>query len=326
MKYFSVIFFSFAVVLMVACQNQENNPAVNPIEKKASTQATVSVIYHSIDGGETWESFDSGIPKDATVSSFLVEDDKIFATTDYHGIYLFEEGEALWKRIDKSLPAGIDINAVAISNNTIIIGTLNHGILLSKNGGQNWDSPATQIEQTSVRCLYKRDKLLLAGTDNGIYKSVDEGNTWEQLYNGVQVNGFTELSNHIYAALMNGAVLVGENNSEPDYIYTPLTLHDISNDGERLYAMTLGDGLLKSANSGKTWENANNGLGTNNLYTFELKRFGSKIFAAQWYGIYASDNLGESWSLITNGLPDSTAFSTLEVTPKGLIAGIGLRK
>jgi hypothetical protein len=30
--------------------------------------------------------------------------------------------------------------------------------------------------------------------------------------------------------------------------------------------------------------------------------------------------------MIKDGLPDSTAFSTLEATPWGLIAGIGLRK
>jgi hypothetical protein len=90
--------------------------------------------------------------------------------------------------------------------------------------------------------------------------------------------------------------------------------------------MTLGAGLKKSNNDGLTWESVNAGMGTLNLYTFEIKHFNNKLFAAQWYGIYESGDWGRNWGLIKNGLPDSTAFTTLETTMNGLIAGIGLRK
>jgi hypothetical protein len=75
-----------------------------------------------------------------------------------------------------------------------------------------------------------------------------------------------------------------------------------------------------------TWERINSGLGKYNLYTFEIKKFSYSIFAAQWTGIYTSDNRGMTWNLIKSRLPDSTAFTTLETTKSGLIAGIGLRK
>ena len=35
---------------------------------------TTSIIYHSVDGGRTWMPFDSGIPSDATVSSWNLFD------------------------------------------------------------------------------------------------------------------------------------------------------------------------------------------------------------------------------------------------------------
>ncbi len=155
---------------------------------------------------------------------------------------------------------------------------------------------------------------------------MDNGNTWRQVYRGVQVNGFTELNYNIYAGVMNGAIMTNDEGLNWRYIYQPHTLHDISNDGESVYAMTLGDGLLKSKNDGMTWENVNNGLGTSNLYTFEVKNINKGLFAAQWNGIYYSNNGGKSWQLIKRGLPDSTAFTTLETTGFGLIAGIGLRK
>lgn len=270
--------------------------------------------------------FDAGVPSDATVSSFLVMNNEIFATTDNHGIYLIKDGQLNWKRIDEDLPKDVDINALSTVGDSFVIGTLKDGIMISKNRGKNWHFPKTSIKNIPIRCLYTKENILLAGTDNGIYRSLDSGNTWGYLWKGVQVNGFTEVNNKIFAALMNGATMTNDDGANWKYVYKPHTLHDISTDGERIFAMTLGDGLKKSSNDGLTWEKINNGLGTPNLYTFELRRFENKIFAAQWYGIYTSHDLGKSWTIIKKGLPDSTAFTTLEVTKSGLIAGIGLRK
>ena len=59
-------------------------------------------------------SFDSDIPFDATVSSFLVINNEIFAATDNHGIYLIKDGGTVWKRIDEDLPKDVDINAFSV--------------------------------------------------------------------------------------------------------------------------------------------------------------------------------------------------------------------
>lgn len=329
MKLLKLTLFCPLALCLFACENRKHpkeNSEIEFVQTSEPTQTTLAVIYNSLDGGNTWIPFDNGIPKDATVSSFLVVDNKVLATTDYHGIYSIIDGEREWKRIDEDLPQKIDINVISTSGNSLVIGTLSHGIMISKNNGKHWNYPAVQIKGTPIRTLHAKENTLFAGTDNGIYRSLDSGNTWQHVWKGVQVNGFAERKNKIYAALMNGAIMKKADDSSWEYIYKPHALHDISTDGERIYAMTLGGGLKKSSNDGLAWENINNGLGTLNLYTFELKKFGNAIFAAQWYGIYKSDNGGKSWHIIKNGLPDSTAFTTLEVTRKGLIAGIGLRK
>jgi photosystem II stability/assembly factor-like uncharacterized protein len=292
----------------------------------ASQQSTPAVIYRSADGGMSWFSFATGIPDEANASSFLVIGDEIFATTDYHGIYSVREGEKQWKRIDEDLPKNTDINDIAFIGNTLVIGTQRHGVIISKNKGKNWSFPAVKINNTQMRSFYANGNALFAGADNGIHQLLDNGNTWEHVWKGVQTNGFTELNGKLYAGLMNGAIMSQDHGASWKYIYEPHTLHDISNDGESIYAMTLGAGLKKSNNNGLTWEDVNDGFGTLNFYTFEVKRYGNRLFAAQWHGIYTSANGGKNWMRISNGLPDSTAFTTLEVTRSGLIAGIGLRK
>jgi photosystem II stability/assembly factor-like uncharacterized protein len=328
MKILSSIFVLFFITSCNRIDISGNQSTVLYPVESAQTQlspAKVSVIYHSTDGGSTWIPFDQGVPQEATVSSFLTVDGTIYAATDDDGIYSVAAGGTQWKRVDENLPDKVEINAIASSGKVLVIGTLNHGIMISMDHGKYWKHAAVQIN-SPIRCLYVKQNILLAGTDHGIYMSRDHGNTWVYVWKGVQVNGFAELRNEIYAALMNGAIKTNDKGISWTYVYQSHTLHDIAADDERIYAMTLGDGLKKSADGGSTWENINDGLGSVNLYTFELKRFGNNLYAAQWYGVYVSDNLGKSWSLIKTGLPDSTAFTTLEATTNGLVTGIGARK
>jgi len=329
-------YFTLNLLLLIglsgSCSQSEKSSITN---EEISTPAKIietisktppSVIYRSTDVGKTWMSYANGVPPDATVSSFLAFGNTTYATTDTHGIYAIKEGETKWLRIYADLPHNVDINAMTAINSIFIIGTHKHGILISHNGGLNWEQSSNSLSHTSIRSLFSYEAMVFAGADDGIYKSMDEGNTWKPVYKGVQTNGFTVLNNKIYAAVANGAIMSADAGSNWKYIYKPLTLHDISSDGESVYAMTLGGGLLKSINDGLMWENVNGGLGETRWYTFEVKNIGHQLFAAQWHGIYSSEKSGRKWEILKNGLPDSTAFSTLEETPFGLLAGIGLRK
>lgn len=321
--------FLLLLVLNIMCVESKKAEDINDnvLEKNELIQLMpTSVIYRSTDAGKTWIPYANGIPQEATVSSFLTVNNSTYATTDAHGIYVIREGEAKWLRIDTDLPEKVDINAMSAIDRVIIIGTFKHGIFISRNGGRNWEQSVNSLNHTPIRCLLSDNDLVFAGTDSGIYKSIDVGNTWQPVFKDVQTNGFTMLNNKIYAALMNGAIMTTDRGVGWKYIYKPLTLHDISNDGEGVYAMTLGGGLLKSKNDGLTWEKVNNGLGETRWYTFEVKNTDNQLFAAQWHGIYSSTKGTNSWRIIKHGLPDSTAFTTLETTPWGLIAGIGLRK
>lgn len=327
--------FIWLLVLLVglwsSCTQSEKAITADEInlQKAATTtesSTSPSVIYRSTDVGKTWMPFANGIPQEATVSSFLSEGHATYATTDTHGIYEINEGEAKWIRIDTDLPEHVDISAITSINNHFFIGTFKDGIFVSRNDGRNWEQSANQLNHTPIRCLLSYNNLIFAGTDDGIYKSIDFGATWKHVYKEVQTNGFTVLNNTIYAALMNGAIMTHDEGENWEYIYKPRALHDISDDGESVYAMTLGEGLLKSKNNGLAWENVNDGFGETRWYTFEVKNIDNQLFAAQWHGMYSMDKDSNHWQIIKDGLPDSTAFSTLEATPFGLIAGIGLRK
>ncbi len=295
------------------------------INKKSSSVEKNAVIYKSNDLGKTWSSFAKGIPADATLSGIKQHGNKIYVTTDFHGVFVASDGQDNWTSLNFEQLKKLDINCIEVEANKLVIGTLNHGILISNDGGLNWKQPKKNIENSPIRGFIKSKKKLYAGTDSGIFESVDMGDTWKHVFGKMQILGFTSLNDKIYAATQNGALMYNGNASSWKSIYEGDALHDIGNDGKYIYAMTIGQQLLKTQNDGVLWESAQNGIiRPPNYYTNEIQHIGNHIFSAQWIGIYHSSNNGNSWRIL-KGLPESTAFSTLEITDFGIIAGISIR-
>lgn len=300
-------------VKTLAKADQNNRPEAKP-----------AVIYRSEDLGVTWSSFAKGIPKDATLSGIKQHSNKVYVSTDYHGVFVSTNGQDNWKSLNKQRLKGLDINCIEVESANLIIGTLRKGILISQDGGLSWNPPKENIN-APVRAFLRSGKSIYAGTDSGIFESVNQGQTWSHVFGDIQILGFTTLNEKIYAATQNGVLLQEGNSTNWKPIYAGDALHDIGNDGSYIYAMTIGQQLLKSQNDGQSWENAQSGITQPaNFYTNELKHIEHTIFSAQWIGIYQSIDNGSNWRIL-DGLPDSTAFSTLEITDYGIIAGISIR-
>lgn len=282
-----------------------------------------AVVYRSLDRGHTWQSFADGLPPAATLSAIVEAAEELYVTTDYHGIYRWNEQLASWSAIGEGLPDNIDINCLVVAGKNMVLGTYRQGIYRSVDGGAHW-APAKTPMPTAIRAMILQEDKIIAGTDDGIWESVDDGDNWQHVEGSMQVLGFTELKGKLYAAAHNGA-LVKSGDDEWTYIYKDDALHDIGNDGEYVYAMTIGQRLLKSKDDGKVWTVAQQGIPKPpNFYTNELVYQKEDIFSAQWIGIYHSRNNGSSWQQL-EGLPAATAFSTLAITKYGIIAGIAIR-
>lgn len=332
----SRLIFLIALVIIHGCQLKATNKEINtpaiikPIKtavttpKKSSEAEKPAVIYRSNNLGSTWSPFATGIPVDATLSGIKQFGNKIYVTTDYHGIFVSIAGKDEWRALSGAYLSGLDINCIEVEGNNLVIGTLKQGIFISKDSGLSW-RPSKENIKSPIRAFLKSANTIYAGTDAGIFESFDMGDTWTHVFGQMQILGFTSLNGKLYAATKNGALMCEGNTKNWTSIYEDDALHDIGNDGKYIYAMTIGQQLLKTQNDGQLWENAQNGITyPTNFYTNEIQHIGNDIFSAQWIGVYHSLDNGNNWSIL-NGLPDSTAFSTLEITDYGIIAGISIR-
>ncbi|WP_422859894.1 WD40/YVTN/BNR-like repeat-containing protein [Flagellimonas sp. S174] len=158
---------------------------------------------------------------------------------------------------------------------------------------QSWDNPwdvGAMSNYNTITSLAEspiQEGLIYAGTDDGILQvTEDGGNNWRKIMLG-SIKGVPERAfvNDVRADLFdaNTVYLVLDNHKEGDY---------------KPY-------LLKSSDNGKTWRFMNGNL-PKKLLTWRIVQDHIKpnlLFAATEFGIYMSNNGGNSWMELNGGLP-----------------------
>lgn len=288
-----------------------------------SSFAQRSILYLKATPRASWKIFDKGLPAEATISGVAELGATLFITTDFHGIYKKGLTEPLWQKVGLGLPSNIDINAIEVLGKRLIIGTYRKGAWYSNDQGTSWFPCKTSFENNPIRALLNRGKDLLAGTDRGVYQSLDKGITWQHLSSDKQVLGFAIDTENAFVAMQDGAAVLDQEDSWK-YIYKGDALHDIVYLNGAVYAFTLSSGLQMSFDLGKSWQKLQSTIGSDNLYTFEMSKYGNLTYAAQWKGVFASTNGGLTW-FQDIGLPRTVAFGLLKKTSLGLLAAAAMR-
>ncbi|MBK7684502.1 MAG: hypothetical protein IPJ26_19500 [Bacteroidetes bacterium] len=143
-------------------------------------------------------------------------------------------------------------------------------LLRSSNQGDSWNPIGTGFaSKGSVsRFIKSQGSTYFAGTDSGLYKSVDNGNNWNKVTNGL-----------------------------PTGTYSP---NDFIKGNTELYLATTNNGVYKSIDSGLTWIAANSGFTT--LTISKLQWHQNKLFAGSPSGLLMSPDSGLSWTSLSSSL------------------------
>ena len=185
------------------------------------------------------------------------------------------------------------------------------GVWKTKNSGTTWDPLFDEEDSYSTGCVTidpSNPSIIWVGTGenvggrhvgygDGIYKSMNEGKTW--------VNMGLKSSEHI------SKIIVHPNNSNIIWVASQGPLW--KSGGDR--------GLYKTTNGGKTWNRTlGNSKWTGVTDIMIDPRNPDILYAATWdrhrtvaaymgggpgTAIYRSDNGGESWKILKNGLPNN---------------------
>ncbi|MBL1215136.1 MAG: T9SS type A sorting domain-containing protein [Ignavibacteriae bacterium] len=224
--------------------------------------STVLGVFMSPDNGSTWQSDTSGLEGSFNCHIIYSDGTNIFSSFDWptYGFYMKPASAGSWTRVNSnSIGSGYaaTVKGMTKVNNTLYAATRNSGVFESTDNGTTWTQktnsglPSPIDGQHGDRLLNIGSDLFVS-TDNGIYKSTDQADSWTRVDQGFAVwNQF------------NVAQIWG--------MYT---------DGSNLYAsMAQDDSAYYSTNGGSSWSDISGGL-NHRLKSFAMHN--GTLFAAQW--------------------------------------------
>jgi photosystem II stability/assembly factor-like uncharacterized protein len=186
-------------------------------------------------------------------------------------------------------PYGWGVNSVlAIPNETggtNIIAGTDEGIFLSQDDGKTWNASNSGLTNLHVECLVNSGSNVYAGTWGGVFLSTNFGTSWAAINNGLD-----------------------------NYSSVP---HIVIN-GFNVFACTT-NGLYLSTNNGNNWILLKSDLPQYEIINIAFS--GSNIFACTVdYGVILSTNNGNNWITVNSGLTTATV-QTLAVSGNNIFAG-----
>ncbi len=255
-------------------------------------------LFKSSDGGNSWHASSQGITSISPCHHCIIIDPQhpstIYVGTFETGIYKSEDGGLNWMPINSGL-RNLRFRTLAIDpkNSQHLFAMSNYTVYESVDGGAHWQPINTELnigDVLSVTVAPTSPPSLFAGTKDGIFRSQDGGHTWSRS-SGDQVDWVWEI-----------AVDPGN----------PATMYAASDS----YAAS---DVYKSVDAGNSWSRLYTYFGAANAVAVDPAN-SQRIYAANWGGVYKSEDGGDTWKQMNNGLDphsyirmalDSSASNTL---------------
>ena len=281
-------------------------------------------VYRSTDSGLTWEKINHGLADSLNLRSIATNTaGDVFAGTE-HGLFRSINNGNNWHLF--GVP-GSFIASISFVKQIVFAETFwefDQGILFrSPNNGGTWERTNDGIENTIVGDIIEIPSGdLLCGSLNGIFRSTNEGTSWEP----------DTLSGYIVGTLKfnsAGQLFAGTNmgmhrsiDNGGSWSPSGLPNEDIRrfelNSNDHLFAVSASNGIFRSTNNGSSWSPVGGGITTNSISDITINT-NDYIFAATSDGVFRSVDNGNSWSAINNGLPNPGSVLHLSVDSLGLV-------
>lgn len=208
---------------------------------------------------------------------------------------------AQWEKRDTGIN-GADVRVFAVNDNYIFAGTYGAGVFRSSDQGSTWQAVNTGITNDNVSSLTTNGSYVYAGTDDGLFRSDNNGSSWIELTSPLSGRIYAlHIANGYLFASASGTYRSSDNGTTWESASTGLpgggVVRSFAAKGSVLYAALVNSGVYKSLDNGETWENS--GLGGASITQVIVK--GTDLFASGLLGIYRSADDGANWVNIRSG-------------------------
>lgn len=229
-----------------------------------------------------------------------------------------------WVRLE-SLPSG-DIPSLILSGSSMYAGT-DSVVFISTNGGDVWTRSAVLPGSPQfIDALSIFDGKLYAGTGgNGVFLSLDNGQNWMPLNQGLvglgssQISSFAVRNEVLYLGTRGAGVFRLQQDTWHPFGdlagQTAGNVEFLDFKGDTLVAGAGGNGYIWYAPNGATsWTGVQVAPLQNEAFIVNsIEAFREALYIGTTYGIYRSTNNGGSWIPLGNGVPANRIIKLLSI-------------
>lgn len=276
-------------------------------QKQTSSKAlAANVIFKSTDRGQIWQDISEGLPENLQEEAiqrgdFLVKDSELYIRAG-NGIYRSKSNSTApyWTRETFPNRSG----SLAPGKSRVFAYNYGGQILQKVNGACAWLPTFTNLQQTQLRTVFETvGGTIFIGSDQGLFKSTNQGDHWKQVHTGGWVMKLVESDGVLLATSQDGIIRSTDGGENWDLV--------ISEGGVGIAVERIKDGfaaityntesgtrrLRTSYDDGKTWHPIDYDLPPSQLVA-SIIQVGEDLFCGHPAGIFRSSDQGKTWQLV----------------------------
>lgn len=290
-------------------------------------ERSAKIVFKSTDGGQTWQDIDNGLPENLQAdsirgNSFFANDKGLFLRVG-NGLYHSAPNATAPFWTKEILPAE---PTSATPGNPGTFASNYWGVNVKKTNGTSVWSPIFENFQRprAIGGVFETaGGAIFIGTDGGLFKTADDGKTWEQVHAEGSVGNFAE-ANGVLVAISSRRIIRSTDNGENWAVVDSMggAAFDVKQIRGGFVAITSITSSLSpntsrlriSQDGGKTWQPIEAGLQDKVVidsirrtwnqrhrtpaFTTSIIQVGENYFGAHRDGIFRSSDKGKSWKLL----------------------------
>jgi photosystem II stability/assembly factor-like uncharacterized protein len=244
-------------------------------------------IAVSDDLGYTWRWSNTGLPpRLAGVYKLTKSGDDTFIGPRAAGVFKSTNFGDSWFPVNNGITAANTLDICFDSEGTIYAASWSNYLQKSTDKGLTWQSLPNGFEQSYFYTVIADDNdNLLAGTDEGVYRSTNKGESWTR------------------------TALLGSNN------FSYRLFKDSTN---RIYSLNYAAGIYRTTDLGNNWVRIDNGFSHSGFFSFTIDS-NNQIYAGTRGGAIYKSNNGTNWVKIYQSNIQNSVVGGIAIAPNGYI-------